>query len=108
MAHIPKKTILGWLENYEYLAVGDRPPEAVPTNSGPKSADGIRNGFLNKVMLDNAVDHLPTKYKAIIKSKYYHQHPRKKTLLLLGISKTTYYAWIEQAVSLIYENLNGK
>lgn len=105
---ISRKTIRYWLDNYEYMATGDVPPEAPVTNSGPKSFDGISAGKLNKIMLDKAIEDLPAQTKALVKSRFVHRHRRKLTLYLLGISPPTYYTWSDKAVDMIYEDLNGK
>jgi DNA-directed RNA polymerase specialized sigma subunit len=105
--YISKKAIRRWLENYESLAAGDRPPEAVSTNSGPKAYDGISNAQLNKMMLDQAIENLPDLMKACIKARYIYKLPRKRTLQLLGISDAVYYNRCKLAIDHIYLELNG-
>jgi DNA-directed RNA polymerase specialized sigma subunit len=104
---IKKLTIIGWLENYEYLEAKDTPPDAMPGNSGPKSYDGVSASQLNKLMLDQAIDKLPKLTKAICKAHWVHKIPVKKTLQTLEISKSVYNDRKKQAVDLIYQDLNG-
>lgn len=105
--YVSKKVIYRWLENYEYIDAGDTPPEAPPSNGGPKSDDGISGGFLNKVMLDQAIENLPLLMKACIKARYIHRLPLGKTLKTLEISRDVYYERCKMAVDHIYRELNG-
>jgi DNA-directed RNA polymerase specialized sigma24 family protein len=105
---ISKKTIKRWLEDYEYLTAGDRPPDAPPTNGGPKPDDGITNGQLNKLMLDQAINDLPPLMKACVKSRYVYKLRLGKTLKVLGISGGVYYERCRMAIDHIYAQLNGE
>jgi DNA-directed RNA polymerase specialized sigma24 family protein len=106
--YISKKNIVRWLEHYEYLQVGDQQPDALPMSTGgPKADDGISGGFLNRVMLDQAIDNLPPLMKACIKARYVHKLPLGKTLRVLGIGQGVYYERCKMAVDHIYKELNG-
>lgn len=104
---ISKKVVKAWLETYEYMIAGDRPPDALPGNSGPKSADGIKAGFLNRVMLEQAIESLSPLTKACCKARWVHKLPRKQVLDTLGISKEVYYNRCDQAIEEIYQFVNG-
>jgi DNA-directed RNA polymerase specialized sigma24 family protein len=106
--YVSKKVILYWLENYEYLQAKDTPPDAIPTNSGPKSYDGVSANQLNKVMLDQAIDELPKLAKACIKSRYVYKIAAGRTCSVLDISKDVYYDRCKLGVDLIYQQLNGE
>ena len=106
---VSKKAITYWLENYEYLAAGDRPPDApVVSSGGAKSQDGVRDSQLNLVMLDQAIKNLPSLTKAVCKAKWVHRFPRKRTLQVLGISESVYNRHRQAAIQLIYQELNGE
>jgi DNA-directed RNA polymerase specialized sigma24 family protein len=106
--YISKKVIKRWLEEYDYLAAGDRPPDAPPTNSGPKAYDGVSAGKLNKIMLDQAIDRLPPLMKACIRARYIYKLPLKATLRALGIGPKIYYNRCDLAIRHIYYQLNGR
>ncbi|MEN2464923.1 hypothetical protein [Ornithinibacillus sp. JPR2-1] len=105
--YVSKKAIRYWLENYESLAAGDKPIDAIPGNSGPKEYDGIRMSQLNKVMLDKAIEDLPDEIKACCKARWIYRVPRNKTLKIIGITRNQYDYNCRQAVDLIHDELNG-
>lgn len=105
---VSKKAIKKWLENYEYLAAGDKPPDAPPSNSGPKAYDGVTGGQLNKIMLDQAVESLSPLTQACIRARYIHKLPLRRTLKALGISAAIYYNRCDQGINDMYFFLNGK
>lgn len=106
---VSKKAITYWLENYEYLVAGDRPPDTpVVSGGGIKSQDGIRDSQLNLVMLEQAISKLPPLTKAVCKARWVHRFPRRKTLQILGISEAVYNRHRHEAVQLIYQELNGE
>lgn len=106
--YVSKKVIKGWLMTYEYLEAGDRPPDAPPTNSGPKNRDGISGGQLNKLMLDQAIENLPPLAKACVKARWVHRLPKGKTLRVLGITDGVYYNRCDLAINLIHAAINGE
>jgi DNA-directed RNA polymerase specialized sigma24 family protein len=105
--YVSKKNIRRWLDNYEALAVGDRPADAVPTNSGPKNYDGVSGGRLNKIMLDDAIKKLPRLQRACVTCKWIRQLRPAEALRLLGITKAEYTAGCNAAVDSIYASING-
>lgn len=105
---VSKKTILYWLENYEYLAAGDRPPEAPAGNSGPKAYDGVSAMQLNKLMLDQAIANLPKLTKACVKARWLRKFTVNRTCKVLDIEKSIYYNRCKQGVDLIYKEINGE
>ncbi|MED3571946.1 hypothetical protein [Cytobacillus praedii] len=106
--YVSKKAILFWLENYEALESGDVPYDAPPTNSGPKAFDGITGNYLNKVMLDQAIEKLPKLEKALVKARWVHKFAVKRTVTVLNITKELYYIRCKKAVDLIYNEINGE
>lgn len=106
--YVSKKVIKRWLEEYEYLEAGDLPPDAPPSNSGPKSKDGISGRQLNKLMLDQAIEQLPPLQKACIKARYVERLPLKVTLRGLEVSAKVYYNRCDVAINNMYYYLNGK
>lgn len=103
-----KKAILYWLENYDYLAANDRPPDAPIGNSGPKAYDGVKTSQLNLLMLNQAIDRLPMLAKACCKARWVNGFPVRHTLNMLDISKDVYYERCRLAVELIYKEINGE
>lgn len=104
-----KKVIRRWLVNYESMAAGDIPLDAMPRNSGPKAADGWGPGKLNKIMLDQAIENIPDKrMKACVYARWIYQLPLGKTLRTLNIPKSTYYKHCDDAVDFIYREINGE
>ncbi|MGP9042117.1 hypothetical protein [Cytobacillus kochii] len=106
--YVSKKTVLSWLEDYESLDAGDVPPEALPSNSGPKAYDGVSARQLNKMMLDQAIENLPKLAKACCKARWVHKIPVNKTLRILDIERDVYYNRCRLAVTLIYQEINGE
>lgn len=107
--YVSKKAVLYWLENYESLQAGDRPIDAIPTNSGgPKAYDGISNNQLNRLMLDQAIENLPKLAKACCKARWVHRITVRKTLNTLEIDKDVYYNRCKLAVDLIHKEINGE
>ena len=105
--YISKKTIRFWLDNYEALVSGDRPLEEIPGNTGPKNVDGISAGLLNKTMLENAVDGLPGDLQLCVKNRWYYHYAVRHTCNVLGITSDDYYSKCNEAVEMIYNELNG-
>ncbi|EXX84607.1 hypothetical protein BG53_09075 [Paenibacillus darwinianus] len=106
--YLSKKIIRRWLDNYESLVVGDRPADALPSNSGPKNYDGVSGGRLNKIMLDDAIKHLSRLERACLTCKWIRQLRLAKALQLLGITKAEYTKGCDAAVDSIYAHLNGE
>lgn len=104
--YVSKKAIRGWLENYESLVVGDRAFDELPGNSGPSEYDGIYPGYLNKVMLEHAVDKLPSKEKTCCKNRWYYKKAVRYTTNELSITVDDYYRLCNKAIDLIYRDLN--
>jgi DNA-directed RNA polymerase specialized sigma24 family protein len=105
--HIKKADIKLWLENYQALQTGDRFFDAQPTNSGPKSDDGISGMQLNKIMLDQAIEKLDVLERACILARYVHQLPLQRTLEQLEVSDAVYYQRCRSAIDSIYRQING-
>ncbi|PEW27345.1 hypothetical protein [Bacillus thuringiensis] len=105
--YVSKNTIRLWLENYESLAVGDRFPDAPPSFTGPITQDGKGDGRLNKIVLDQAIKHLPKNMRYIVLARYVVKIPRKNTLRTMNITETVYYTRCKQAVDMIHMNING-
>lgn len=106
--YVSKKAVKRWLEDYEYIAAGDSPPDAPPSNSGPKNNDGWGAGKLNKIMLDQAIENLPPLVRACVKARWVHKLPLRKTLRILEIKEGVYYNRCDLGVDLIYQELNGE
>lgn len=109
--YVSKKAILFWLENYEYLEAGDRPPDAPVTSSGPKSYDGIKANQLNKMMLDQAIEELPKLEKACVKARWVYGFRRKQRLKMcdmLGISEAMFFSRSNQSIKLLHDRINGE
>ncbi|WP_433958554.1 hypothetical protein [Cytobacillus horneckiae] len=106
--YVSKKAVRYWLDNYEYLEANDVPPDAPPSNSGPKSFDGITSNQLNKLMLDQAIENLPKLAKACCKARWVHKLPVKKTVTMLEINQEVYYNRCRLAINLIQKEINGE
>jgi len=105
--YISKTNIRRWLSNYDALAAGDRPADAIPTHSGPKAYDGISGGRLNKIMLDDAIAQLPRLERACVSCRWIRQLRLADALRRLGLTKAQYYARCDDAVEAIYSTING-
>lgn len=109
--YVSKKVIMFWLDGYHELAHGERPEDAPVVNGGQKAADGVSATKLNKIMLDQAIDSLPLIERACVKARWTHKISRRDRLRMckqLGISEAMYWTRSRQAVTLIYERVNGK
>jgi fimbrial chaperone protein len=104
---ISKACIRRWLENYESVIAQDRPADAIPTNSGPKSYDGVSNTAINRIMLEAAIRDLPPVLKVCLELRWITQLKLTETLRKTGIPKTTYYRRCNKAVDFIYYHVNG-
>ena len=106
--YISRKSIIRWLEDYEYMQAGDQSPDAPPVNSGPKNYDGISGGRLNKIMLDSAIARLSPLKRSCLEAKYIERLPREVTMRALEISEKVYRSRVEAAIDDIYNYLNGE
>lgn len=106
--YISRKTIIRWLEDYEYMRAGDSSPDAVPSNSGPKNYDGISGGQLNKIMLDGAIARLSPLKRSCLEAKYLEKLPIELTCRSLEISDGVYRDRVEKGIDEIYRYLNGE
>lgn len=104
---ISKKVIKSWLENLESLYRGDKPLDAVVTNSGPKSMDGVSGSMLNRLMLESALKDMPPVLYICLKYRWIDQLPIVEALERTGIPKSTYYRRCDKAVDFIYYHVNG-
>ena len=109
--YISKRNIRRWLENYEALAAGDRSPDAVPSNSGPKAYDGVSGARINLIMLNQALDQLrqekPKTY-CCVKARWLMQLRTVDALRQLGIDRGEYTGRCNAAVDFIFERVNGE
>jgi hypothetical protein len=112
VAYISKKNVRRWLENYQALEAGDQlpNPEGVVVNQGPKNADGISGGRLNKIMIDQALGNLrreaPLSY-ACIRARWLRPIRLREALRMLGISQGIYYTRCNAAIEALYWEING-
>jgi hypothetical protein len=107
---VGRKVIRLWLENYQALTSGDRIPEAVVFCSR-KSDDGIGGAFLNRVMLQKALEDMDQKAPrlyACCKARWIEPRGLGETLRGLVISKSSYYRACDNAVDYIFYQVNGK
>ncbi|KQX69300.1 hypothetical protein [Paenibacillus sp. Root444D2] len=108
--YISKKNIKRWLENYEALAAGDRPYDAIPGSSGPKAYDGVSGGRVNKIMLDKALVQLhqdmPFSWNCIMFA-YIRPILQKEALRLLRVSRSVFIRGLGEGVEFIYREING-
>jgi len=104
---VSKKVVLGWLENYDSLVSGDRPFDAMPSNSGAKVFDGVSGGQMNKIMLEAAIRDLPPVLHVCLVYRWVERRPLWEALRRTGIPKSTYYRRCAKAVEFIYYHVNG-
>ena len=105
---MPKKAIREWLENWESVKVGDRLPDALPSNSGAKAFDGMTGGKINKIMLDEAIGKLPRDLRRVIFFRWTGPKVKlRKALAILGYGKSEYYRRCDLAIDGIYRRING-
>lgn len=105
--YVSKKAIRKWLDNYEdFMAMG-RSFEEMP-HDNRMNDDGIHSFFLNKVMLDHAIEQLPRKEKICCKNRWLRKKPVRYTTNILGITQNEYYKRCSNAIHSIYEQLNGE
>lgn len=104
---VSRKTIREWLDNYQALAAQDVMPDAIPGNTGPKAYDGVSGAQMNKVMLDEAIQGLPPRIRACAVARWVKRWEIRCILVKLKISRDVYYIRCNQAVDLIFIQLNG-
>jgi hypothetical protein len=104
---ISTKVITSWLEEWDSLVAGDRPLDAIPTSSGPKTMDGVSNGTINKMMLNAAIEDLPPVLYVCVMYRWVDQWKLADVLDHTGIAKSTYYRRCDKAVEFIYYHING-
>lgn len=106
--YVSKKNIRRWLENYESLAAGDCPPDAIPTHSAAKALDGWTGGKINKIMLDQAIDKIPDRLtKACVYARWIYRLPLGETLRKLGLTKDAYFKRCDTALDFVCNYVNG-
>lgn len=107
--YISRKTIKAWLEDYQSLEAGDRPLDAMPSNSGTKPEDGVTATRINKIMLDQAIGQLPGNLKAVVKWRWVDRKPLGEAMRALCYrDKKAYYSACDKAVKEIYNLVNGR
>jgi len=104
---VSRRVIRAWLDNYQALEAQDVEVDAIPTNAGAKSYDGISSKQLNKVMLDDAINNLPPRIKLCVYARWIKRLGLGEALNKLGVSRAVYYIRCDQAVELIYWQMNG-
>ena len=104
---ISRKVIRSWLDNYDSLAAQDVAVDALPSNSGAKSYDGVGGSQMNKVMLDDAIEHLPPLIRACTIARWIKRWDTREATKTLRVSRDLYFIRCSQAVDLIYLQLNG-
>jgi fimbrial chaperone protein len=108
--YVSKKNVLRWLANYESLVAGDRPYDALPSNSGPKNVDGVSGGRVNKIMLDQALDKLrqemPFSWNCLLVT-YIRPILQKEALRILRVRRSVYIRGLGEGVEFIYREING-
>lgn len=105
---ISRKSIMRWLDEYEYMATGTRNPEAPEGSGGTKPADGISGTQLNKIMLDEAMETLTPLVRACLRSKYVYRLTNKQGTKALGIGASVYARRCEQGIDALYYKVNGQ
>ncbi len=109
--YISKRNIKRWLENYESLAAGDRPYDAIPGSSGPKNTDGVvSGGRLNKIMLDDALEQLRKEMSFsyyCVRFTYIRPILQKEALRKLNVRRPVFVRGLEQGEEFIYRAING-
>lgn len=104
---ISKKVVRYWLDNYASLIANDRPVDAVPSNSGRKSYDGVSWKQIDRIMLEEAIDKLPELLKNCVNARWVNPGPLGETLRQLGLTKDKYYKRCSWAIDSIYYYING-
>lgn len=102
---IPIHTIRKWLDNYDYLVYGGRPPD-IGGNSGVKPMDGITNRQLTKIMLEDAIGKLPTGLRKVVYFRWKDKLPLAFVLIKLNLTKDQYYYRCDKAVQKLYKIIN--
>lgn len=106
-ALIARKTIRQWLDNYAVLVHGGKPADDIPHNSGCKPVDGVTNRWLNKMMLQEAIDKLPKELRQIVYFRWIDKMPLSFVLSILDLTKDQYYYRCDKAVESLYKSING-
>jgi hypothetical protein len=107
---ISKRTIRGWLENYQGLIEEDRRVDDIPRNSGRKPDDGITDGMLNRVMLMQGLSSMRLEADLLYnccKARWIDKDSFNFTLRRLGLSKDEYYRRCDWAIDYLYYKING-
>jgi fimbrial chaperone protein len=106
---ISKAQLRNWLENWLSFTTGDLLPDAPAINSGAKSRDGVTGGQINKIMLDDAINRLPSELRRVIYLRWTSPGEIKlrDALRALGVQKSEYYRRCDVAVDMLYDRING-
>jgi len=107
---ISRRTVRRWLEDWEHIVRGGPPQvERPPGPSGPKPADGITNGMLNKIMLEMAYEMLPLELRRVAYYRWVKRedYSLKEVLTILGLTKDQYYYRCDRVVNKVYYFVNG-
>lgn len=105
---ISKKVIKYWLDNYTSIIANDRPVDAIPSNSGKKSYDGISWKQIDRIMLQDAIEKLPRLLKKCVYARWVDPQPLGETLRNLNLTKDVYYKRCSWAIDGIYYHVNGE
>lgn len=104
---VSRRAIRLWLDNYRELAAQDVIIDDMPKNSGAKDYDGICSRQLNQIMLNDAIKKLPPKIGACVVARWIKRWDLLQALTVMKISKDLYYTHCDEAIDLIYLQLNG-
>lgn len=106
---LKNEDIVRWLEGYQALENGES--VGAGGNSGPAPYDGVTSGFLNKIMLDDALkalkNELPAAW-ACARARWILRLPRRIVLRYLGMTRDVYYGNCDAGVTFIRKQLNGE
>lgn len=105
--YVSKTVIERWLENYHTLEGGEA-VEGGSGGGGPKSQDGVSNGRLNKIMLDDAIKRLSPLKRAVITLVYIRGYNFAQAARKLEVSDSIVRTRERWAIQDIYAYLNGE
>ncbi|MEI2357441.1 hypothetical protein [Mesobacillus zeae] len=106
--YVSKKAIKKILNNWHEVGARKRNYSEI-SHDNPIKDDGVCNGRINKIMIDQALKEIPNKkVQYCVYARWIHCIPVVRAAKTLGVSKPTFYSYCDQAVDFIYQEINGE
>lgn len=104
--YVSKKIVRKMLDNYHTKQKRDRSFKEYVTSSS-LNVDGKSGADLDKIIIDQSVEKLPDIVRACCRARWYYKTAVRHTCNVLGITVNEYYSYCNEAIDLIYRDING-